>query len=279
MTATLGCRQFGIPGITASLVDDRLKEQILVGPSGYIARNFVDGEDLELTISLTPEMGRFFIGILIDETTSEVSEMSPKDIGDGVNGYQRVVHFRTDRDRIVYPERQSGNIRLIGASPTGECVMWNVGLVSQNGSVYLVFQTMFSAQSYRKDDQIVLPACRAAKKWRNLETFLGEKLDQVAGMEVPSYETYAEEQEREPVDGQVLWYTLRQQMGCIYTPKGHARVHWSHIQTRRPDGLKYLVMGEVVKYHRVPPRRRPGGRDTEFQWEAVEVRVVSSSPN
>ena len=278
-TVALRSRDFSIPGMSAMLSDDRMGP-ITVGPNGYLARTFVPGENLELTLELTAETGMFFLGVHIHETSNQVSEMPMEMTAGGGLVYRQTVVMRQDRESIVYVDRHSGNVRLIGVSPKGGCAMWNAAIVSQGGSMYLVFQKMFLVQAFRKDDgTVVLPELRAVKKWRQIEPFLAEKLadPSIKGLELSPAGEYAPEPERRFVDGQVKWYSLRQQMGCIFTPKGDARVPWHSIQTLREDRLKYVLEGEIVTYFLRAPRRRPGSPETNFRWEADQVRVVEST--
>jgi len=279
-------RELSIPGVTTRLLDKNNNE-VPMTSQGLIGNRFAKGENACLKVRLEIDPGCYYLGIGINDTTADVFELEYEEV-DGHKVYERNVRILESRDRVLYPDKENNIVRLIAVKTDGTCVMWNIALISQSGNFFLTFQTMFTGQAYADGDgKIRLPQAfesEHAKTWSKMGKFLEGRLTDFvkdnpdSGLVFPSLGTYVSKTNgHQPVDGEVKWYSLRKQMGCIHTRKGKdARVHFGQIKTKRPDGLLYLSKGEVVKYDLSAPRgMRPESRSTGFDYEAINVEVVA----
>jgi hypothetical protein len=273
----MGKREFGIPRVSVDLWDMAADKPIMALSNGYIGNHLTNADELTIQLTLKTEAGLNFMGVELHETTSAVTQLESNfDPAKGESFSRRVKIFRA-QDRRLAVDRHSNNIRLVAFGPDGECVLWNVGMVCQNSKFFMTYQTMAHEYAFLENDRIRIPGMEKVRKWaplgKHLETVLAHPA--VRGhLDLRPISEYQQPDEGSLVDGQVLFYSLRQQMGAIHTPKGEARVRWGQIRTERQDGLMYLVKGEVVTYRlHTPPPRAGGKHESSFEWDALNVRV------
>ena len=268
-------REFGIPGVTVELAYDDGQPLLYLATNGYIGDHLRDGDVTRLKATLKVE-GLYYMGVKIDETTNLVTRLEDKSTATGQVIYEQELEVYSDRKGVAHTRIDNNSIRIVGVSPTGECVLWNIAVVSQEGLFFLVFQTMANDLAFREGDGVSIPGFQVTPKWVCLGQFLEDLL---SDPEVLSQLTLKDVTEYRPapavsfVDGRVKWYSLRQQRGAIQTPKGDAVVRWGTVP-KRDDGLRYLVPGEVVSDYSLRSIASQGkGRPTGFQWQVTSLAL------
>lgn len=178
---------------------------------------------------------------------------------------------------VAHTQYPDNHVRLLRRMGPGVIELWEIALVSQDGSFWVTAQKTYSIAVARDEaGNFVCP--QFEERWPQLVSFLSELLE---GEELPVLATVAADITTDTSglganEGFVLWWNAAQQMGAINTAKGAARVHWSQIVAQN-GARRFLVSGQRVVFdHLRRPKTEAGGRPTGFKKEAVGVKPIAS---
>lgn len=183
----------------------------------------------------------------------------------------------------TYVEFPKNLIRMLWVKAGGQMFLTDVGIISQNGSFFRVYQQMYRTQMYRTaTNKIVCPdfegALAPTKKWPQLVEFLNQAYTELKDG-LPRFADYKESAPTHRLQvpegkGVVEFYHLLAQMGKIATTHEGAPVEAGvvprHIE--RPSRLKYLIRGEVVTIGSLCPPQQ--GSKSEFKHFARHVEPI-----
>lgn len=213
-----------------------------------------------------------------------------------VDGQKNVVHARDDSEvegmflcrtairvkesqvsHVTHTQYPDNHVRLLRRIGPGVIELWEVALVSQDGSFWVTAQRTYSI-AVARDEAGTFSCPQFAERWPQLVSFLAELLE---GEELPILATVTANITTDTSnlganEGIVLWWNAAQQMGAIATAKGNARVHWSQIVAAN-SSRRYLTPDQRVIFdHLRRPKTDPGSRPTGFKKEAVGVKPIAS---
>lgn len=178
---------------------------------------------------------------------------------------------------VAHTQYPDNHVRLLRRIGPGTVELWEIALVSQDGSFWVTAQKTYSiAVGLDENEEFYCP--QFEERWPQLVSFLTELL---ASTELPylSYTVVKPEDKTSDLranEGIVLWWNAAQQMGAIATAKGVARVHWSQIVAQN-GSRRFLVPDQRVVFdHLRRPKTDPGSRPTGFKKEAVGVKSIAS---
>ena len=197
--------------------------------------------------------------------------------------FNQNIALKVNERGVCHTRYPNNNLRLIKMIYGGRMEIWEIALVSQNGSFFAPTQKTYEAKFYwdKKMGKIVCP--RFDKNWPQIVEFgknlLNEEdmLEPIEKHESDLAERRKNEKEaasyrlamlKKPNTGYVLWWSHAQGYGAIKMYNYIARVHWKEIF--RCHLLAFLSPGEIVKYSAL---RTPNGK-TSFRKEAVGVMPV-----
>jgi cold shock CspA family protein len=178
---------------------------------------------------------------------------------------------------VAHTQYPDNHVRLLRRMGPGVIELWEVALVSQDGSFWVTAQKTYSI-AVARDEAGTFSCPQFAERWPQLVSFLAELLE---GEELPILATVTANITTDTSnlganEGIVLWWNAAQQMGAIATAKGNARVHWSQIVAAN-GSRRYLTPDQRVIFdHLRRPKTDPGSRPTGFKKEAVGVKPIAS---
>jgi len=187
------------------------------------------------------------------------------------------INIKESQSGVAHTQYPDNHVRLLRRVDAGVVELWEVALVSQDGSFWVTAQKTYSiAVGLDENEEFYCP--QFEERWPQLVSFLSELL---AGEELPALansaaDAAADTSDLGPNKGTVLWWNSAQQMGVIATMKGNARVHWSQIVAQN-GSRRFLVAGQRVVFHHLRrPKTNPGSRPTGFKKEAIGVKPITS---
>lgn len=188
--------------------------------------------------------------------------------------YQTKIQIKKSLEGTPHTEYPSNNLRIIRLDDNGQTWIWEIALVSQNGSFFLTVQKTYEFQCCRQGKILIAPMFDS--RWPQLVSFL-RQLPIIDVNELPDFSEYTppaaqKKKNLEPKTGRVLWFNFAQGIGAIETPEGNARVHWSQIEPR--PRLAFLETGELVSYKKLIEPVQTKTRNTSFPRDALGVRVL-----
>jgi len=169
----------------------------------------------------------------------------------------------------LYP---MNHLRLLQAGENGRVKMWEASIVSQNGKFFFKRQKVYDTFCFQNSHGL---KCHQFEKWPQMMILLSQLY---TGRKISSFNI----QPDPPVTadgleanmGRVIWYNYAQGVGAVATKVGPARVHWSQIPKRTPNGFAFLKKGEIVSYLGMRTPHQPFGyRLTGFQRELQGVTL------
>jgi len=246
-----------------------------------------------LTLAMAPDYS--VIGFNINETSKQANPL--KDYGTPETGSvyrQRVVLERTQDGRNLKTNRDANCIRWVEVTErivnengeSGMVVkMFLACLQRQKGPFFLIFQEMFSEEIIVWKGELRIPGCRRIKMWAEVAKFLESHLAPMIGQwnfrEREDVEATTDQTDDEIAatlgenEGVIKWYSKRMGKGPAITKMGLARVSWQDIEEVRPDGFRYFMKGDKVRFHQIlqtnTEQALKSQRPTEFKWELTGV--------
>lgn len=189
---------------------------------------------------------------------------------------RRVPIFGWNKDRHPHTRSQQNKLVLLEWDIHARDVftLYKFAIASWNGLHFFVHEKN-EIRFYR--DEAGKPVCPKFANWPGLVELLGYTLD---ADRLPPVAEYNPEPEI-TADGlpagqaRVLFYNPDKCWGTLTTPEGVARVHASSIVTDKR--FARLQKGELVSYGLLVPaaNEQTTHRQTKFELEAKEVRVLS----
>lgn len=239
-----------------------------VEPDGYVGE-LTNGQAV---ITATVLRGYPFIGIDVDgkKNISPKKDWSEKE---GEKVFQTKIPIKTgEKGGVNHTEYPNNNLRLLEVHHNGQVALWEISLISQEGYFFLTTQTTYDAKCCRDGDKIF---CAPFVKWPQMLSLLGEKM---AGQNLPPANDYKSAPSLSSNGlatntGRVAWFNWAQGFGCMLTPEGMARVHWSQIL--REGRLAFLETGDLVSYKYLMKPNQTKTRRTAFPREAYVVSLLS----
>lgn len=194
------------------------------------------------------------------------------------------IPLRVNHDRginvVCYPENMLIVAQLVryGGQFTGRVHVWKIALISQDENMFLTIDLAYDTIVHRDSrGQIRAPRLRAH---RQLEKIIAAgvpadaDLPPLEGFTPPAPPKASRLAANEGITER--WYHARN-LGCIITPRGAARVHWTEIPPR--PRRRFLVPGERVRFAelRRPPKNLVTiwrtARKAQFKWQAYGVET------
>jgi len=183
----------------------------------------------------------------------------------------KTVPISQDGNGVFTTQYTNNNIRLAVFGQKGRFEIWEIAIVSQGGVFFLTEQRTYESQWFRGQNGEYV--CPDFEKWPQLIELLKpimekEELPPVAEYSPPLPKTNGLLKGQ----GQVVWYNLVMQMGCIrLDDKGTvARVHWKSLPPNMNGGPRKLEAGQLVSYRKLLPVPQTT-RATSFSMEVREV--------
>ena len=178
--------------------------------------------------------------------------------------------------RTVSP---SNTMQFLQLDPNGNFQLWKTSLISQKGKFFLVTAKSFKGCCYQDGDKIACPQFEkrlgAHKDWKQMVTFLAERLDVENLSPIEEYEPEPEITISESNIGTLRhWDFSTGGTGVLLTKDGKVAVHWSKVPKRKGSSLRFLSPREKVRFKKLVPHFTAFGKPSsglKMKAEGIEL--------
>ena len=255
-------------GVFVRLTDiDGEKEYPSLNSEGYVGELSLGKVRIEV---LAPS----HIKAIHVDAQKNITEKSGTEVGN-LTRYSTSIQIGKDQRGIPCTKYKMGNSFRLIEFVENRFAIWEVALISQNGSFFLTTQKTYEAECLRDRGRVSCPYFEDSEhEWPDLVRCVREVFEPFVD-QLPNISEYRREIPPDASslgegEGNALWWNFSQNYGLILTRNGVAIVHW----TEAPLGerLRFLCKGETVKYISLEPQEG----SIKFQARGIISRAQKS---